>query len=663
MGTNGRSEGGRFGGICAWPVRALYLLVVLGPCLALAPSALASPPSLTWSGGSTTSENWSEAENWEAGSAPTTAEKLGKLTFPRLTSAACTAEPPEAECYFSYNDLSGLTAESMQIDDGDEYEIGGEELTVGKAGLSASPSSGSSGAAWDYLELPLHLGASQKWTVAGHGGSPSGENGLLLEGAVSGSSDALTVELSQGAAFRLENETEVGPLAIDGPSATRAGFENGVAALGDGELNVEDGHSVELSHIFFFGDGELGPLSTKDAELDVGAGSEPTGSIEATSVKLDSASKVAFEIAGSEMVASLNYSQLVSEGAIDLGGATIGVEVVPPSEGKPCPALTAGQTYTFVSTSGTLSGSFANALEHGPDVPITFAESCGHVPQYMRIGYSRAAGTETVTGTVEAKPVVSEDPVSVNVSEGSDATFKAAATGASFVQWQVKKGAGSFEEDTTDQGVTGDTLTVENVTGAQGGYEYRAVFSDGAGETPTTAATLTVETPAPTETQAEAIEAAAAAAKKRQEEEAAKDEVLSVIDLKEGSPEARISSTSVMVSDTGTLVVRIECPAGEASCTGTITLRTLRAVIAGAPGREARHRAAVLTLATGSFSVAGGHSKALTLRLSPTARKLLARSHALSARAIVVAHNPAGATHTDQAIVTLHAANSRHGKG
>ncbi len=773
MGTNGRSEDGRYRGarVCAGSARVVYLLAALGLCLGLAPSALASAPSFTWTGGSTASEDWSEAENWAADSAPADAEKIGTLTFPRLTSPACTAEPREAECYFSYNDLKGLAAESMQIDDGDEYEIGGEALTVGKGGLGASPSTGSSGQAWDYVEPELHLSAPQKWAVAGRGGSPAGANGLLLVGALSGASDALTVELSKGAAFYLENETEVGSLTIDGPSATKAGFENGVVALGDGELNSEDRHSVELSHILFSGEGEVGPLTTKDAEIDVGERLEPAGSIEASSVRLDSGSKIAFEITGSEMLASLDYSQLVSEGEIELGDSTLAVEVGPPWEGEPCPELVVGQTYTFVSTSGTLSGSFGNAPEDGPDIPITFAESCGQASQEMRIDYYRSGGTETVTGTVESKPVVSEDPVSVKVSEGSNATFTAAATGAASVQWQVKKGAGAFEDDTSDQGVTSDALTVEHATGAQSGDEYRAVFENHAGETPTTAATLTVEarpavsedpvsvkvsegsnatftaaatgaasvrwqlkrgagsfeddtsdqgvtsdtltvehttsaqsgdeyravfendagetpTTAATLTVETAAEvkaheeeaariklegeaaankhaeevAAGAAAKKRQEEEA-KTVALGIKELKEGSPEARIASASLIVSRAGALVVKVECPSGEISCTGTITLRTLKAVLAGVPGREAKPKAAVLTLATGSFTVAGGHSKALTLDLSQTARKLLARSHVLRARAIVVAHNPAGATHTDQAIVTLRTANSRHGKG
>ena len=100
------------------------------------------------------------------------------------------------------------------------------------------------------------------------------------------------------------------------------------------------------------------------------------------------------------------------------------------------------------------------------------------------------------------------------------------------------------------------------------------------------------------------------------------------------------------MSSSGAFVVKIECPAGETSCTGTITLRTLHAVSAGSSGGKGKSKPAVLTLAAGSFTVAGGQTKAVTLHLSATARKLLARDHTLSARATIVAHNPAGATHT-----------------
>ena len=131
-------------------------------------------------------------------------------------------------------------------------------------------------------------------------------------------------------------------------------------------------------------------------------------------------------------------------------------------------------------------------------------------------------------------------------------------------------------------------------------------------------------------------------------------------------PNAELAGTSLTVSSSGAVSVRITCPAGESRCTGTVTLRTLNAVIAGVTGHQSKKRkAAILTLASGSFTVAGGQLKALTLRLSAKARALLKRSHVLRARATIVARDAAGATHTAQTIVTLRASNATrpHGKG
>jgi len=113
-------------------------------------------------------------------------------------------------------------------------------------------------------------------------------------------------------------------------------------------------------------------------------------------------------------------------------------------------------------------------------------------------------------------------------------------------------------------------------------------------------------------------------------------------------PGVTLAGTSLAVSGSGAVTLKLACPAGEASCSGTVTLRTLGAVKASTHGRK--H---VLTLAAGSFTVVGGRVKAVTLHLSAEARALLARAHVLRVRATLEAHDPAGATHTTQAVVTL----------
>ncbi len=641
-------------------------VLLVGLCLALAPVALAkSLPSSTWAGASTVSEEWSEAANWVKESVPSVATGAGTLTFPRLTQPECAAAEPREACYSSYNDLEGLSAESLHIDDGDEYLLEGEQLSLGSGGLTASPAPGTSGPAGDEIDMSLELSASQKWSIAGRSGGGIAENGLLMEGEVTGAGKTLTDELSNGAAFVLENRMEVGPVTITGAEAGKADAENGVVVLGQGELNSNDGKPVSLSHIFLEGSGEVGALKTTDAELDVGTGEEPAEGIEASSVTLDSASKIAFEINGNGSEPLVDYSQLLSEGSIDLGNSSVAVEVAPPAEGKPCPSLTVGQTYTFVETTRNLTGMFGNAPANGAEIPIRFAEACTPASRSMRISYHKSGQTETVTGTVEAAPVVTESPESVKVTEGSSAVFEAAASGAASVQWQVKEGAGAFEDDTSDPGNTTDTLTVEPATLSENGYEYRAVFKNDAGEEHTAAAVLTVEAkPIVAESpmkrqEEEAREKQEAEAKQRQEEEAAKVRVLSA---KEGSPDAVIAGTSLQASASGAVNVKISCAAGVSGCAGTVTLRTLNAVIASSAG-AAKTKAAVLTLASGSFDVPGGGSRTVTLHLSAKARALLARMHSVRVRATVVAHDPTGGTHTSQATLTLRAPQPKHRKG
>jgi len=214
---------------------------------------------------------------------------------------------------------------------------------------------------------------------------------------VTGSGNALTVELSNGPLVFLANKTETGPVSLDGAN-TSAVVKNGAVALLGGQLNSEDAQAVQLSHMFFLGTGALGQLTTSDADLSVG---NPVRTLEAASAKLDPESYVEFNIVSSEITPATGSSELVSQGAIELNGARVEVVVRPPSKGASCPVLEPGATYTFVSTTGTLSGSFSNAPEHGEEIPIRFAKACTPKSQTLRIAYHQSGVTQTVTGTVE----------------------------------------------------------------------------------------------------------------------------------------------------------------------------------------------------------------------------------------------------------------------
>ncbi len=119
------------------------------------------------------------------------------------------------------------------------------------------------------------------------------------------------------------------------------------------------------------------------------------------------------------------------------------------------------------------------------------------------------------------------------------------------------------------------------------------------------------------------------------------------------NPEAKIAGSSLSVSRSGAVTVKVSCPAGQSECVGSVTLRTAGAVSAKAKKKP-------LTLARGSFTVSGGQVKSITLHLSSKARALLAHSHTLRALATVVAHDASGTSRTTKASVTLRAAKASH---
>jgi IPT/TIG domain len=119
-----------------------------------------------------------------------------------------------------------------------------------------------------------------------------------------------------------------------------------------------------------------------------------------------------------------------------------------------------------------------------------------------------------------------------------------------------------------------------------------------------------------------------------------------------------VGGGSATATPAGVVPVKVSCPSGETSCIGSITLTTIGAVKASA-GHVAKAKKAVLTLATGSFTVAGGKTATVQLHLFVKAKALLRHTHTLHAQATIVAHDSAGATHTTKSTVTIHAAKAK----
>ncbi len=90
-------------------------------------------------------------------------------------------------------------------------------------------------------------------------------------------------------------------------------------------------------------------------------------------------------------------------------------------------------------------------------------------------------------------PLITTQPVSLSVNPGQPVAFTAAANAnpTPTVQWQLSTDGGSHWSDVS--GATDTTLNVTNsATTALSGNEYRAVFTNSVGSTPTNSVTLTV---------------------------------------------------------------------------------------------------------------------------------------------------------------------------
>lgn len=553
-------------------VRALGVLVVGSFSLALAPVTSAAASSFTWAGGSAgrteSAAHWSAGTNWEGDTPPTTSQTIETLTFPHLTNSECMSKPETDTCYLTLNNISGLAVGSIQLDDADNYLLAGEKITLGSGGLTATPTSGT-GFAGSFMEMPIELGSSQKWSIANRSGGEIEENGLLLGREVTGEGSELTVELTNGPALVLENSTEVGPVTIEGPNTSGEHIDNGLVLLEEGELNSGNRHSVDLRNVYFAGTGAVGALTTNNATLDVGNATAPAGGLEASSVTLDSTSAVIFGIMGNGATAQIDYSQMVSAGPVDLAGPIV-VVVGKPSENAPCPVLSPGQKYTFVSTGGTLSDTFSNALEGGPEIQIGFAKGCSHPSQTMRISYNRSGGTETVTGTVEAQAKERQE------EEGKEQ--------------ETKEQEAKQKEEATKKLVEEYAKEVEEEAAAEA------------------AATKKREE-----------EAAATIAKKHQEEEAA-----AVAAKKRGEEEGSVTGSvtlggaTIAVQNSGA-EVKLTCT-GMGTCGGKLTL--------AAKGMAKRgKKAKTEMIGTADFSILGGTTATVRLVLNVAGKTLLSADH------------------------------------
>jgi PKD repeat protein len=121
------------------------------------------------------------------------------------------------------------------------------------------------------------------------------------------------------------------------------------------------------------------------------------------------------------------------------------------------------------------------------------------------------------------------------------------------------------------------------------------------------------------------------------------------------APYVTISSVSLMANAKGQLPIVLSCPAGAPICSGTVTLQAL---VAGTAKRGKQQKATEVTLASGSFTLAGGSHKHIAVHLSAKALALLAHAHTLRAQLTIVARGSTGDTRTTRIPVLVRAAAS-----
>lgn len=379
---------------CAWALACL----VPG-------AASAMLTNFTWSGQAPNNNPfWSVPANWAGHSVPS--GSVGKLIFPRLGGGCSPLGSSTKTCYLAGNDVSGLRAQAISIDDAEGYSLSEDGITLGAGGITAAPQATRCPCGPTTLLFPITLSASQTWSISG------GAIGSAFMNfrSVQGPSHALHIIMKKGTQLNLLT-MQVGALSITSPLVAREFvFDNGVL-LGQpgraGSLNGTDAKPVSLSNVTLASTNSvIGPLSASNHAVLWDAGFQPPGSLTVHgTISLASDSEVLSYITHAGSRAGQDYWQLRATGNVALGGSHL-ILSVSNSRGygpnQPCPKLHAGDVETLVTTTGSIQGKFdgvsrtgtsTGPIKNGAKVQITCR---GKSPPTVRINYHSRSVTATV---------------------------------------------------------------------------------------------------------------------------------------------------------------------------------------------------------------------------------------------------------------------------
>lgn len=343
-------------------LRAAVLLAAVGS-VAFASPAMADP-TYTWTGQSSAGASWSDSGNWQGGTAPSSGAS-GAFVFGPLTG--CSAP---STCYTSNDDIhepdeqhSPLTIEGLQLT-GTGYDITGGFTSEQPVVLVANGMGNAiteTGAVSNTVAIPFAPGGNQTWTLTGAGaGSPASLN---LSGQVEYATNTVTVDATN-ATLTLSGPDDEFPLTFDGhgPSSSLLRIQTNLNNGHEQPIAVDDA-TVQLGSEII-----SGLAATGGANVLIGNTGSAPGMLTMNNAGLTAtASTTTFDVdtttAGG--VAKLD----AGSGGVNLSGGndTLALQWGGSSTAN-CPAVSdfdAGTTFTLVTASGGVDGTFSNAPDGG----------------------------------------------------------------------------------------------------------------------------------------------------------------------------------------------------------------------------------------------------------------------------------------------------------